>query len=602
MGIIFNNNNLKDSDIMNKLSEEKSPYLLQHKNNPVDWHPWGEEALTKARTENKPLFISIGYSTCHWCHVMNRESFQDAEVAEILNKNFLPIKVDREERPDIDKVYMTFSEAMTGSGGWPLNILATPEGKPFFLGTYFPKTTKNRMTGIIDLLEKINRLWRYDRDKVLEESQYILNEVKKRYLVNEKGNIKNKVESKAKDGLKRIFDNKNGGFGSYPKFPMPQYIWFLLEYSSKNNDKEALEIAEITLEKMYKGGIFDHIGYGFYRYSVDEKWLIPHFEKMLYDNALLGIVYTKTYEITKKTLYKEVAEKIYEFVLRYMLSSEGGFYSALDAESEGKEGKFYIFDYNEVFNVLGKELGELYSKYYGITEEGNFEGANNPNLILYDLSEISESDKLSLDKANKILFEYREKRVKPHRDEKILTSWNGLMIASLAYASRIFNNKNYSEIAKKSADFIIKNSMDKDGHLLSTHINGESYNTGYLEDYSFFIYGLLQLYETLKENKYLDLGIKLSEDMIELFGDDREGGLFFYSNISEQLIMRPKDIYDGAIPSGNSLAIMSLFKIYKLTKEEEYEKVAKEILYAFGEDINNNPLAHLYSLIALGKK
>lgn len=587
---------------MNKLSEEKSPYLLQHKNNPVDWHPWGEEALTKARTENKPLFISIGYSTCHWCHVMNRESFQDAEVAEILNKNFLPIKVDREERPDIDKVYMTFSEAMTGSGGWPLNILATPEGKPFFVGTYFPKRTKNRMTGIIDLLEKINRLWRYDRDKVLEESQYILNEVKKRYLVNEKGNIKNKVEIKAKDGLKRIFDNKNGGFGSYPKFPMPQYIWFLLEYSSKNNDKEALEIAEITLEKMYKGGIFDHIGYGFYRYSVDEKWLIPHFEKMLYDNALLGIVYTKAYEITKRSLYKEVAEKIYEFIVRDMLSSEGGFFSALDAESEGKEGKFYIFDYNEVLNVLGEELGELYSKYYDITQEGNFEGANNPNLILHDLEAISESDKSNLDKANKILFEYREKRVKPHRDEKILTSWNGLMIASLAYASRIFNNENYSEVAKKSADFIMENSMNKDGHLLSTHINGESYNIGYLEDYSFFIYGLLQLYETIKENKYLDLGIKLSEDMIELFGDDREGGLFFYSNISEQLIMRPKDIYDGAIPSGNSLAIMSLVKIYKLIKEEKYEKMAKEILYAFGEDINNNPLAYLYSLIALGKK
>ncbi len=587
---------------MNRLSNEKSPYLLQHKDNPVDWHPWGEEALTKAKTENKPLFVSIGYSTCHWCHVMNRQSFQDTEVAEVLNKSFIPIKVDREERPDIDKVYMIFSEAMTGSGGWPLNILATPEGKPFFVGTYFPKRTKNRMTGIIDLLEKINRLWKNDRDKVLEESQYILNEVKKRYLVNEEGNIKRTIDKKVKDGLKRIFDNKNGGFGSYPKFPMPQYIWFLLEYGSKNNDKEALEMAEITLEKMYKGGIFDHIGYGFYRYSVDEKWLIPHFEKMLYDNALLGIVYTRAYEITKKSLYREVAQKIYGFTVRDMFSSEGGFFSALDAESEGKEGKFYIFDYNEVLNVLGEELGELYSKYYDITEEGNFEGANNPNLILYDLEEISESDKSSLDKANKILFQYREKRVKPHRDEKILTSWNGLMIASLAYASRIFNNENYSEAAKKSADFIIENSMDKDGHLLSTHINGESYNTGYLEDYSFFIYGLLQLYETVKENKYLDLGIKLSEDMIELFGDDREEGLFFYSNISEQLIMRPKDIYDGAIPSGNSLAIMSLVKIYKLTEEEKYEKRAKEILYAFGEDINNNPLAYLYSLIALGKK
>lgn len=529
---------------------------------------------------------------------MNRESFQDEEVAEVLNKYFVPIKVDREERPDIDKVYMTFSEAMTGSGGWPLNVLATPEGKPFYVGTYFPKKTRNRMIGIVELVSKINRLWENDKDKVLEESEYILDEVKKRFLINERGNIKGTVENEAKEGLKKIYDKKNGGFGSYPKFPMPQYLWFLLEYGSKNNDKEALEIGEITLEKMYKGGIFDHIGYGFYRYSVDEKWLIPHFEKMLYDNALLGIVYTKAYDITKKSLYKEIVEKIYAFVVRDMLSSEGGFYSALDAESEGEEGKFYIFDYDEVLNVLGEDIGELYCKYYDVTEEGNFEGHNNPNLIEEDISNISDTDKSNLENARQLLFEYREKRVKPHRDEKILTSWNGLMIASLAYAAKIFENEDYSKIAKKAADFIINNSIDKDGNLLSTHINGESYNIGYLEDYSFFIYGLLQLFEVTKENEYLDLGIKLSEDMIKLFGDDKDGGLFIYSNISEQLIMRPKDMYDGAIPSGNSFAVISLFKLYNLTREEKYKEMAKKLLYSFGGDINNSPLAHLYSVIA----
>lgn len=587
---------------MNRLGNEKSPYLLQHKDNPVDWHPWGKEAFEKAKEEDKPIFLSIGYSTCHWCHVMNRESFQDEEVAEVLNKYFISIKVDREERPDIDKVYMTFSEAMTGSGGWPLNILATPEGKPFFVGTYFPKRTRSRMTGIIDLINKINRLWKNDKDKVLEESEYILEEVKKRYLVNETGNIKETVNNDAKEGLMRIFDEKNGGFGSYPKFPMPQYLWFLLEHSRKNNYREALKITEVTLEKMYKGGIFDHIGYGFYRYSVDEKWLIPHFEKMLYDNALLGIVYTRAYEITGKSLYKEVAEKIYAFVIRDMSSTEGGFYSALDAESEGEEGKFYIFDYDEMLNVLGKEIGELYSKYYNITEEGNFEGSNNPNLILHDLNEISELDRSNLDKANKILFEYRNKRIKPHRDEKILTSWNGLMIASLAHAAQIFNNEDYSKIATKSADFIIENSMDKEDHLLSTYINGEGYNVGFLEDYSFFIYGLLELFEATNDNKYLDLGVRLTEDMIKLFGDTKDGGLFFYSNISEQLIMRPKDVYDGAIPSGNSLAIMSLFKLYNLTKEEKYKKIANEILYAFGDDINNNPLSYLYSVIAIEQR
>lgn len=587
---------------MNRLAHEKSPYLLQHKNNPVDWYPWGPEALNRAKEENKPLFISIGYSTCHWCHNMNRESFEDSKVAEVLNKYFISIKVDREERPDIDKVYMTFSEAMTGSGGWPLTVLATPDGKPFYVGTYFPKKSRDRMVGIIDLLNKMDKLWKKDQNKVLKESEYILEEVSKRYILNNKGDIKKTVYKDAKDTLRKIHDKKNGGFGSSPKFPMPQYLWFLLEYGDKNRDKEALEIAETTLEKMYKGGIFDHIGYGFYRYSVDEKWLIPHFEKMLYDNALLGIVYTKAYAITKKPVYKEIAEKIFAFIARDMLSEKGGFYSALDADSEGVEGKFYLFDYDEITDILGEELGRLYTKHYDITEKGNFEGTNNPNLIGQSLDEILEKDKYMLDESNKKLFDYREKRIKPHRDEKILTSWNGLMIGALSNAGQIFNNNDYIDLARKSADFIIETSIDRDGHLLSTHIDGSSYNMGFLEDYAFFVYGLFELFESTKEDKYLELGIKLTEDMIKFFGDEKEGGLFFYSNISEQLIMKLKDMYDGAIPSGNSFAVMDLLRLYKLTRDEKYNDWAKDILYTFGEDINENPLSHLYAIIGISEK
>lgn len=383
MGKIFNENNGKDCDIVNRLAHEKSPYLLQHKDNPVNWYPWGEEALDKAKEENKPLFISIGYSTCHWCHVMNRESFQDREVAEILNKYFVTIKVDREERPDIDKVYMIFSEAMLGTGGWPLNVFATPDGKPFFIGTYFPKRNRNRITGIIELAEKINYLWKNEKNRVIEEANRILNEVRRLYLVNQKGHIDSEVYRRAREELNNIYDRKNGGF-----------------------------------------------------------------------------------------------------------------YSALDAESEGVEGKFYVFTYDEIIEVLGKDLGELYCQYYNITREGNFEGANNPNLIGVNIFEISEEDKEKLERARDLLFQFREKRIRPHRDEKILTSWNGLVIGSFAYAARVFNNEDYAKMAIKTADFIIDNLIDSSGNLLSTYIDGKAYNYGFLDDYSFLTYGLIELYET----------------------------------------------------------------------------------------------------------
>lgn len=584
----------------NRLAKEKSPYLLQHKNNPVDWYPWGEEALTKAKEENKPLFISIGYSTCHWCHVMNRESFNDEEVAEVLSKYFVPVKVDREERPDIDKVYMTFAKALTGQGGWPLNVLATPEGNPFFIGTYFPKKSNNRITGLIELLTKVHRTWDSDKNSLLEDSEHILKEVRSINKEYNPGLIDENTYKIAKEYLSKIYDKENGGFGSYPKFPMPQYIWYLLKYGEINDDTSALEIAENTLEKMYKGGIFDHIGYGFYRYSVDEKWLVPHFEKMLYDNALMALVLVKAYEITKKELYKEVAEKVFEFIIRDMLCEEGGFYSALDADSEGEEGKYYLFSQKEILELLGEEWGNLYNRYYDITEKGNFKGFNIPNLIGTDLDKISDIDKSTLNSINQMLFTYREKRVKPHRDEKILTSWNGLMIGSLAYGGMILNNDFYLKKAKEAADFIITNSIDKNRILLSTHSDGISYNLGYLEDYSFFIFGMLQLYKSTSDNIYLELSKRLMDNMLGMFGDKDLNGLYFYSHKSEELILRPIEIYDGAIPSGNSFALIDLFILFTITKEEKYMDSYKKILYSFGGEINESPLAHLYSLMVSG--
>ncbi|WFA09909.1 thioredoxin domain-containing protein [Tissierella sp. Yu-01] len=582
---------------MNRLIHEKSPYLLQHKDNPVDWYPWGKEALNKAKEENKLLFISIGYSTCHWCHVMNRESFSDNEVAEVLNKYYVPIKVDREERPDVDKVYMTFAEVMNGNAGWPLNVIATPEAKPLYVGTYFPKQTQDRMIGIIELLNKIDNAWKEDSDSLVKNSEEILNEIKKINLYEE-GNISEDINTKALKVLKSIYDKENGGFGNRPKFPMPQYLLYLLKYGEMNDDKVALEIAEDTLVKMYKGGLFDHIGYGFFRYSVDEHWLVPHFEKMLYDNALLSLVYTKAYEISSNPLFKDVAEKIYEFVLRDMISENGGFYSALDADSEGEEGKFYLFESEEVVDLLGKEWGDIFNKYYDITKQGNFEGKNIPNLIKTDLDSIPSNDEAILNSIIQMLFSYREKRVSPHRDEKILTAWNGLMIGSLAYAGRIFGNNFYLKKARESINFIINNLFDEYGNLLSTHIGGSSYNYGFLEDYTFFIFGLINLYKATKESKDLELAQKLTKDMLELFGDENNG-LYFYSYKSEQLILRPKEFYDGAIPSGNGFALINLFNLYVITGDEKYSKIAKDILYSFGDSLNKSPLAHLYSLIAI---
>lgn len=585
---------------MNRLAQEKSPYLLQHKNNPVDWYPWGKEAFKKAKEEDKPIFLSIGYSTCRWCHNMNRESFQDEEVAEILNKYFVPIKVDREERPDIDDIYMAFSQALTGSGGWPLTVFATPDGKPFYTGTYFPKESRYRYTGLIELLGKIKDLWKRDKEKVLEESENIVNAVKNSFLSYSKGKVQEKdvLEKTVKD-LKSSFDEKYGGFGSRPKFPMPQNIFFLLEYGEKERDNEAIQMARKTLDNMYKGGIFDHIGFGFCRYSVDEKWLAPHFEKMLYDNALLGMAYSKAYEKTKEPIYKEISEKIYEFVFRNMAAKEGGFYSALDAETEGEEGKFYVWEYDEVVNLLGNNDGEFIADFFDITKGGNFEGKNIPNLIDKDLYNIDEDTLNRVESIRHKLFDYREKRVHPHRDEKILTAWNGLMIASLAYSGRILDNREYISRAEKAYEFILGNLTRDDGRILSTWVNGQGYNLGLLSDYTFFIWGLLELFKATEDENYLLKSLELNEDMMRLFWDEQDGGLFIYGYDDEQLILRPKDIYDGAIPSGNSIALLNMAILHRITGDTMFKDSMERILNTFGGDINQNPSSHIYSVLSL---
>ncbi|GFN36081.1 thioredoxin domain-containing protein [Tepidimicrobium xylanilyticum] len=529
---------------------------------------------------------------------MNKESFQDEDVAHILNEHFVPIKVDREERPDIDKVYMTFAEALTGTTGWPLTLILTPEGKPFFAGTYFPKRFKKGLTGLIELLMKVKDLWKKKKDDIIEDSNNILKEIDRIYNGSLKGNIDKDILKRTKDELEEIYDDRNSGFSYRPKFPLPQYILFLLEYGYNMADEKALMMAENTLINMYKGGIFDHIGYGFYRYSVDEKWLVPHFEKMLYDNALLGITYIKAYEIMNKPIYRDVGEKIFEFLLRDLASEEGGFYSALDAETEGEEGKYYVYEYDEIIDLLGEEFGGYFTNYYNITEEGNFEGKNIPNMIGKNLDSISELDMSKLDNIRDVILSYRNRRVKPHRDEKILISWNGLAIASLAYGGKVLNKGLFIRKAKEAADFVIANCIDKEGHLLSTYVDGESYNYGFLEDYAFFIYGLLTLYQVTKEEVYLEISKKLKDEMIELFWDKVDGGFFHYSNISEKLVLRLKDFYDGAMPSGNSFAGLTLQQLYGLTKDERLYDILTKLFYSFGKNIYRNLTAHIYSILA----
>lgn len=573
----------------NRLASETSPYLLQHKDNPVDWYPWGDEAFERAKTEDKPVFLSIGYSACHWCHVFAHESFEDKEIANLLNQHFISIKVDKEERPDIDSVYMSVCQAFTGSGGWPTSIFMTAEQKPFFAGTYFPKTSRGGMIGFRELLLAIHEKWVSDRDILLKQSDDIIGHL------NQSQNFSKTADTDlthiAVRQYERIYDEKYGGFGRKPKFPTPHNILFLLDYYERYKTVSCLNMAEHTLMQMYRGGMFDHIGFGFCRYSTDEKFLVPHFEKMLYDNALLILAYCKAYAVTKKALYLEIAEKTANYILHEMTSAEGGFYSSQDADSEGEEGKYYLFTPGEITNILGAENGLRFNRHYDITDTGNFEKKNIPNLLGSD-----PADK-SFEHFLPILDDYRKKRYSLHRDEKILTSWNSLMISAMCELYLVSEKKIYLAAAIDADCFIQKNLCDGDTLYVSFHM-GKRGVRGFLDDYSAYIFSGLSLYRATLEEKYLKRTKRLCDKVTADFGDD-SGGFYLYGKEHEELILRPKETYDGAIPSGNSLMAYNLVRLSFLADEEKYKTASERQLEFLAQSAVQYPTNNAMFLRAL---
>jgi uncharacterized protein YyaL (SSP411 family) len=586
----------------NKLINEKSPYLLQHAYNPVEWFPWCDEAFEKAKKEDKPIFLSIGYSTCHWCHVMEKESFEDEEVAKLMNETFVSIKVDREERPDIDGIYMSVCQMITGSGGWPLTIIMTPDKKPFFAGTYFPKRDRFGRIGMLELIPKLNDIWKNRRQEVLNSADEITNSINKISFKKSDEEIDENILNKAFEEFSRRFDKQFGGFGNAPKFPTPHNLLFLLRYFRRTKNPPALEMVEKTLTEMRKGGIYDHIGFGFARYSTDKYWLVPHFEKMLYDNALLLMAYTEAFQITGKFIFRKTAEEIIEYILREMTHPKGGFYSAEDADSEGEEGKFYLWTELEVRQLLPKDEADFIISVFNLEPNGNWydeaRGIRTGNNILHLKKTFKElADDFSMeeekfyDKLNSIrkkMLEWREKRIHPHKDDKILTDWNSLMISALVRASLVFDNKDYFQAAL-SADSFIKKYLFDGKKLLHRFRDGESAIDANLDDYAFYIQTQLDLFEATSDAKFLSTAVELDKYLYQNFWDENFGGYFFTSKQSEKLIARQKEIYDGAIPSGNSVQLLNLIRLNKITSIITYDELAIKQVHSFAGEINRMP-------------
>ena len=580
----------------NRLIQETSPYLLQHAHNPVDWYPWVEEALNRSKNEDKPILLSIGYSSCHWCHVMEKESFENEGIAEAMNERFINIKVDREERPDLDELYMNAVQVMTGSGGWPMTVFLTPDLVPFHAGTYFPPEDRGGMPGFPKVLVVVSDYYRTHREevgKMVSQMKKTLQQIVD--IVPSQEAMDRKILSKAFEVFENQFDSTNGGFGKAPKFPNSMALSFLLRYWKNTGTKKALEMVEKTLDKMARGGMYDHLGGGFHRYSVDERWLIPHFEKMLYDNALLSRTYLEAYQATRKENYRRVAEETLHYVLREMKSPEGGFYSTQDADSEGEEGKFYVWTRDQIKGILGKEKGVPFSAYYGVSPRGNFEGGTSVLNIVYSLEKVSElygtkTEDLEalLEEGRKKLLNERQKRVSPGRDEKILTSWNGLMISSFTDGFKITGNEEYLNGAKGAATFILLK-MRQDDHLMRVSNKGRCNVRGYSEDYAFFIQALLDLYEATLEVKWLKEADDLNRKMIGQFWDEKKGGFFFTGEGNESLVARSKNPYDNATPSTNSVALFNLIRLGYLTGEEPYKKKAEQILHLFYNFLSEHP-------------
>jgi len=601
---------------MNRLKDERSPYLLQHADNPVDWYPWGEEAFEKAVMEDKPVLVSIGYSTCHWCHVMEHESFEDYEVASLMNENIVSIKVDREERPDLDNIYMMVCQILSQGGcGWPLNIIMTPDRKPFFAATYLPKNNRFGRIGMLELIPKLADVWKNNREEILKSANGVtdaLIRVTEATTGTEFAELDKSTLKKAFEQLSSRFDSDYGGFGEAPKFPVPHNIMYLLRYYRRSGDEKALNMVTKTLNEMRKGGMYDHIGFGFHRYSTDSKWFLPHFEKMLYDQALLAIAYTEAFQLTRNEDYRRVAEEVLTYVLRDMTSPGGGFYSAEDADSEGEEGKFYLWSLEEVREILGEDDAYFMTEVFNISGEGNYReeatGENKPVNILHlsdSYEKLAESFHLTTreiqektDLLKSRLFEVREKRVHPSKDDKILTDWNGLMIAALSKAARVFGEKKYSDAAEKTVEFI-NSKLVIDRRLQHRFREEDAGIKANLDDYAFLIWGLTELYETTFKDEFLKQAVELNSEMIEFFWDEQNGGFFFTPSDGEKLIVRQKEIHDGALPSGNSVALHDLLSIGRITADTKLEQKANDMLKAYSGSLGKIPISHSMHMVAL---
>ena len=589
----------------NRLINETSPYLLQHAHNPVDWYPWGEEALRKAQAENKPILLSIGYSACHWCHVMERESFEDPQIAGIMNEHYVSIKVDREERPDLDSLYMNAVQALTGSGGWPMTVFLTPDGKPFYGGTYFPPVDSRGMPGFPKVLLGVAESYRNRRGDVTRATQQLVSHLQHMAQpVQGLEPLSPDILHEAYRALAESYDYQNGGFGSAPKFPQPMAYEFVLRYYHLAKSPRALEMVEIVAQKMAMGGIYDQIGGGFHRYSTDSYWLVPHFEKMLYDNALLSRLYLHIYQATGNPLYRRVAEETLDYVRREMTDASGGFYSTQDADSEGVEGKFFVWDAEEVDTVLGPEAGPLVAEYFGVTGAGNFEGKNILNLpegaesVAQGASMTVEELESIVGRAKSLLLEVRERRVHPARDEKILSGWNGLMMRSFAEAASILGRRDYEQVAAANASFLLGR-LEKDGRLLRTYKDGRANLKGYLEDYAFVADGLLALYEVSFDHRWLEEARRLADNMVDLFWEEGQDAFYDTGKDHEALIVRPRDVFDNATPCGSSVAVDVLLHLSVLTGEADYSRRAAAALRGMRQYLTQAPIGTGHWLCSL---
>ncbi len=589
----------------NRLANETSPYLLQHKDNPVDWYPWGPEALERAKAEDKPILVSIGYSACHWCHVMEHESFEDHRIAQQMNDLFVNIKVDREERPDLDSIYMSAVQAMTGHGGWPLNAFLTPDGVPFYGGTYFPPEDRHGMPSFPKVMEAVADAYRNRRDAIEENAEQLRAYLEGATRVTPRpGDLSPEILDRAFRGLRRSFDPEHGGFGAAPKFPQPANLEFLLRFWKRTGEDSAAEVVRLTLDEMACGGIYDQLGGGFARYAVDAIWLVPHFEKMLYDNAQLARIYLDAYRAFGDDLYRRIATETLEYVAREMTSPEGGFYSTQDADSEGHEGKFYVWTPDEIEAVLGPDDAALVGRYYGVTRHGNFEGTN----ILHvqrPAEEVAAEEGLEvgayvarLEAARAKLFAAREERVHPGRDEKILTSWNGLMLRAFAEGSRVLDRSDFRQIAERNAAFLL-DTLRQDGRLLRTYKDGQAKLNGYLEDYAFLIDGLIALYQATFQRRWIDEAAALTETMVSEFADEQGNGFYDTGTHHEALVTRPRDLQDGATPAGNSVAADVLLRLATMTANDEYARRAGRVLAMMAAPMAEQPVGFGRFLCAL---